>query len=293
MLQKQLRLLQHLHRAEQGELALPHPPLQRRAVLHHQRQQADVLRLHGAEGLRRADGVLPPQRHAAKAGDGRHRQRHTAAAGLLPRRHDGGGAVTLAHPLQHRVAAGFQPHIHHLQAPLPQKPQVVLRLHLQAGGRGVAGHPLTLRKQTVDQAQDLHQIVGFPHQRVAVRQKHTLHPAVQLAGRLEILPDLLHGPQGKMLIVVHIAEGTAVMAAPVGHLHDQAVRLGGRAVHLSLISHTHHSFAAIMPYIPPFEKHIFLRRHIGCGISTNEVDIIWTTTSTACSCAARWTASRS
>ena len=242
MLQEQLRLLQHLHGAEQGELAVAHPLLQRRAPFHHQGQKADILRLHGAEGLRRTDGVLPPQLHAAKAGDGRHRQGHTAAPGLLSRRHDGGGAVALPHPLQHRVAAGFQPHVNHLQAPLTQQPQVVLRLHLQAGGRGVARHPLALREQAVDQAQYLHQIVGFPHQRVAVRQKDTLHVAVQLAGHLEILTDLVHRPHGEMLVVVHIAEGAGVVAAPVGHLHDQAVGLRGRTVNFSFVTHGHHSF---------------------------------------------------
>ena len=237
VLQEQLRLPEHLHRAEQGKLPCPHPLFQRRTVLHHQRQQADILRLHGTEGLRRADSVLPPQFHAAKAGDSRHRQRHAAAAGLLPRRHDGGGVVALVHPLQHRVAAGLQPHVDHLQALLPQKPQVILRFDLQAGGRGVARHPLALRKQAVDQSQDLHQIVGFPHQRVAVRQKDTLHMAVHLPGRFKILPDLLHGPHGEMLVVVHIAERAAVMAAPIGHLHDEAVGLTGRTVDFSLVTH--------------------------------------------------------
>ena len=49
--------------------------------------------------------MLLPQLHTAKAGDGRHGQRQTAAFGLLPRRHDVCGGVALAHPLQYRVAA--------------------------------------------------------------------------------------------------------------------------------------------------------------------------------------------
>ena len=66
--------------------------------------------------------------------------------------------------------------------------------------------------------------------------------AVHLAGHLEVLADLLHGAHGEMLVVIHIAEGAAVMAAPVGHLDDEAVRLGRGTVDFSLITHGHHSF---------------------------------------------------
>ena len=50
MLQKQLRLLQYLQRAKQRKAALPHPLLQRRARLHHQRQKPQIVRLHLADG---------------------------------------------------------------------------------------------------------------------------------------------------------------------------------------------------------------------------------------------------
>ena len=60
---------------------------------------------------------------------------------------------------------------------------------------------------------------------------------VNAAGQLEILPYLLHGTHGKMLVVVHFTEGAAVVAAPVGHLHDKAVRLTGRPVDLAFVAH--------------------------------------------------------
>ena len=53
--------------AQHPEAALPDPLLQRRSRLHHQRQQADIFRLHGAECLRRTDGVLPHQFPAPKS----------------------------------------------------------------------------------------------------------------------------------------------------------------------------------------------------------------------------------
>ena len=67
VLEQQLRLPQDILRAKNGKAALTHPFLQRRTRLHHQRQQADVLRLHGAECLRRTDGVLPHQLPAPKS----------------------------------------------------------------------------------------------------------------------------------------------------------------------------------------------------------------------------------
>ena len=45
-------------------------------------------------------------------------------------------------------------------------------------------------------------------------------------------------PQGETLLLVHAAEGTGIVAASVGHLHDEAVRLGGRTVDHALVSHT-------------------------------------------------------
>ena len=145
--------------------------------------------------------------------------------------------MAFVHPAQHLVAAGLQPHIHHGQALRPQQAQVLLAFDLETGGRGVARHPLALREQTVDQAQNLAQFLRFPHQGVAVRQKDPLHLFIDPAGHLEVLPDLLHGSDGEVLVVVHIAKGAAVVAASVGHLHDEAVSLTGRTVYLSLITH--------------------------------------------------------
>ena len=181
--------------------------------------------------------MLLPQLHTAKAGDGRHGQRQTAAFGLLPRRHDVCGGVALAHPLQYRVAAGLQPHVYHFQSLLPQQAQVVLALHLQAGWGGIARDPLTLGEQAVHQPQYLHQVLRAAHQGVAIGQKDPVHPVVDAAGQLEILPYLLHGTHGKMLVIVHFTEGAAVVAAPVGHLHDEAVRLAGRPVDLAFVAH--------------------------------------------------------
>ena len=261
MVQQQGRLLQNFRRTQHLEAALPDPALQRRSRLHHQRQQADVFRVHGAEGPGGVHGVLPEQLPAAQARNGRHRQGKSRPPGLLPCRHDGRGRVPLLHPLQHRITAGFQAHIHHFQAALPQPPQLLLRLDLKTPGRGVAGDPLTLRKQAVHHGQNFQQLIGFPHQGVAVGQKDPLHPAVYLPGQAEILPDLLHRPQGKPLIVIHIAEGAAVMAAPIGHLDDEAVCLAGGTVDLSLVSHgvflLFLVFWFIIAYFSPFEKGLF------------------------------------
>ena len=118
-----------------------------------------------------------------------------------------------------------------------QQAQLVLALDLQTGGRGIAGDPLTLREQAVHQPQDLHQFLRAAHQCVAVGQKDPLYPAVDPPRQLEVLPDLRHRAHGKMLVVVHVAEGAAVVAAPVGHLHDEAVRLAGRPIDLTFVAH--------------------------------------------------------
>jgi hypothetical protein len=64
-----------------------------------------------------------------------------------------------------------------------------------------------------------------------------------------------------VLVIIHVAEGAAVVAAAIGDLHDEAVGLAGRTVYLSLISHgatlLHNADRPIMPQIPPFEKSIF------------------------------------
>ena len=206
--------------------------------------------------------MVPQQLPAAKPGNGRHRQGQARLPGLLPRRHNGRGGVALAHPLQHRVTARFQAHIHHFQSVFPQLTQLVIGFHLQAPGRGVAGDPLALGKQAVHHGQNFQQLIGFPHQGVAVGQKHPLHPAVYLPGQAEVLPDLLHGPQGKPLVVIHIAEGAAVVAAPVGHLDDEAVGLAGGPIDLSLVSHGQFLlflvYWFIIAYFSRFEKGLFL-----------------------------------
>ena len=58
VLEKQLRLAENIHRVEHLKAALAYPLGKRRTRLDHQRQQADILRVHRAERLRRADGVL-------------------------------------------------------------------------------------------------------------------------------------------------------------------------------------------------------------------------------------------
>ena len=119
------------------------------------------------------------------------------------------------------------------EAEAEKQAQILLALGVETAGGGVAGDPLTLGEQAVDQVEDGHQIGCAAHEGIAVSQKHTLHTAVGLTGHAEILKDLLHGAHGKMLVVVHIAKSAAVVAAAVSDLHDQAVSLTGRTVYLS------------------------------------------------------------
>ena len=146
--------------------------------------------------------------------------------------------MALPHEGEDLVTAGFQPHVDHGQAFSPEGLQLLVRPQADAAGRGVAGDPLALRKQLPDGIQNCVQFTGLSDQCVAVRQKDAADAAVALPGHLEILQNLMQRPQGKALFLVHAAKGTGIVAAPVGHLHDEAVRLGGRTVDHALVSHT-------------------------------------------------------
>ena len=237
VLHQQLRFLQHLMLVQQAEAAVVDPVVQGGALLHHQRQHADVFRVHGVESLGSLDGVLLQQLGAAQAGDGGDGQSHAAAADLLAHSHDLGGGMALAHEGKDPVAAGFQPHVDHGEALCPEGPQFLLRPQADAAGRGVAGDPLALREQFPDGVQNGIQLAGLPDQGIAVRQENAADAAVALAGHLEILQNFVQRPQGEVLLLVHAAEGAGIVAASVGHLDDETVGLGGRPVDHALVSH--------------------------------------------------------
>ena len=238
MLHQQPGLPEHLGLGQQAEFSLPHPVVQGRPGLHHQRQHADILRVHGVEGLRRLDGVALQQLRPAQAGDGGDGEGHAAPADFLAHLYDLRGHVALVHQSQHIVAAGLQPHVDHGEALVPQGPQLLLRPDAD-GGRGcVAGDPLALRKQLPDGVQDGIKFTCFPDQGVPVRQEDPAHPGVGPPGQAEVLQHLLQRPDGEPLLLVHAAEGAGVVAAPVGHLDDEAVCLGGGAVDAAVVSHT-------------------------------------------------------
>ncbi|SCJ51696.1 Uncharacterised protein [uncultured Blautia sp.] len=146
--------------------------------------------------------------------------------------------MALAHPLQNVVAPGLQSHVDHGQALVPQRPQLLLRPDTDGGRGRVAGDPLTLWEQLPNGVQDGVKLIRFPDQCIAICQKHPVHPAVHAPGDAEVLQHLLQGTNGEVLLLIHAAEGAGVVAAPVGHLDDEAVRLRGRTVNASLVSHT-------------------------------------------------------
>ena len=238
MLHQQPGLLEHLGLVEQLELALMEPVIQRRLRLHHQSQHADILRIHGVEGLGRLNGMRLQQLRTAQTGNGRDGKGNSAGTDLLAHLHDMGGSVALVHEGQNLVAAGLQAHIDHGQALGPQGAQLLLRPDLDAGGRGIAGDPLALGKQLPDRIQNHIQLLRLAHQGVAVRQEDFVHMAVHLPGHVEILQDFLQGPQGEALFLVHAAKGAGIVAASVGHLDNETVRLRGRTVNAAVISHT-------------------------------------------------------
>ena len=202
--------------------------------------------------------MLAQQLLTAQTRDSGDGQSEAAAAHLLSRLHDGGHGVTLGHLLQHRVAARLKTHIEHGQALAAQKAQVILALGVDAAGGGVAGDALTLGEEPVDKVEDADQVRCAAHQRIAVGQKHTLHVAVCLPRHTEILVNLVQRTHPEVLVIIHIAKSAAVVAAAVGHLHDEAVGLTGRTVHFSFIAHSvaplH--FFSIIAYLPPLEKSI-------------------------------------
>ncbi len=173
----------------------------------------------------------------AKARNGGDGEGNAAAADLSSHLHDESRVVALSHLLKYRVAPGFKAHVDHGQALGPQCLQFPVRANPDAVRRGVARHPATLREQLPDRIQNDFQLPCFSHQSVPVGQKNLLHPQIELPGLTEIRQDFLQRADGKPLLLVHTAKGAGIMAAPVGHLNDQAPGLGGRAVYAANISH--------------------------------------------------------
>ena len=173
----------------------------------------------------------------AQTGDGGDGQRHTVPPDLLSHFDDLRCGMALTHQGQHLVAAGLQSHVDHGEPFGPEGLQLLVRPQPDAAGGSVAGDPLTFREKLPDGVQNRVEFAGLPDQGVAVRQENAADAAVLPARHLKILQHLVQRPQGKALFLVHTAKGAGIMAAPVSHLNDQTVGLGGRPVNHALISH--------------------------------------------------------
>ena len=174
----------------------------------------------------------------AQAGDGSDGQAHAGLVDLLAHGHDFRTVLTLAHQLQNVITAGLQTHVDQGQALFPERPKLLIGADADAGGRTVSRHTLALGKQLLDIVQDHIQVRSSAHQRIAVCQKHLVDIAVGAACNAEVLQNLLHGAEGKPLLLEHIAERTGVIAAAVSHLHNEAVGLRRGTEYSAVISHT-------------------------------------------------------
>ena len=126
----------------------------------------------------------------------------------------------LAHPLQHRVTAEFQAIYTIFQAAPRSRRSSSSVLTLETPGRGGTSPAGTFRETGCITWPGISSSSSvFPHQRCRRRPETPARGGYQTRRKSFVL----HGPQGKPLIAYIIAEGAAVVAAPVGHLDDEAV----------------------------------------------------------------------
>ena len=130
-----------------------------------------------------------------------------------------------------------QAHVHDAEALGPELGQLGGRFPLDAAGRAVDGHPLALRDVHPDELQNALQVLHGQDEGIAVGEEDPLDEAVVGPGPGQIFKDLLDGPDGEVLGLVHIAKGAPIVGAAVRHLYDEAVGLAGRAVDVAGITH--------------------------------------------------------
>ena len=221
------------------QLAALDPVVQRRAGVDAKRQHGNIVRLDARERLRRLNGVdlaLLLAAHAVDRGDGGDHPGGLGAQRVLDDLLHGHALVIL---FQQRLVAGFQPDVDHGKAALAQCAQLLVRLAHDRLGGGVGAHALALGEVFVDIVQHLQQIVHRQDQRVAVGQEDALDAAVKPTRLGQVREHLLDRVDGKLLVLVHDAEGALVVAAAQRALHDQAVGLAGGTVNASGIMHSH------------------------------------------------------
>ena len=236
--QEQPGLPDQLHGVRQGQAALLHPLVHGGAGINTEGQQSDIVGPHGVEGMGRVHGVVLPAHGAGQAVDGRHGQADSGGLQLLSCLDLLGHGNALVDLLQKGLVAGLQAQIGQVQACRPESFQVLRRLFQDAFRAGINGHPLTLRQILPDIIQDPEQMLRGQDQGVAVRQKHPADDARPgVVGPGQVLHHLLDGHDAEGLVLVHVAEGALVMAAPHGHLDDETVGLAGGTVDRTGIVH--------------------------------------------------------
>ena len=238
MFQEEPRLAHQIGGPHHLKLARLDPIVQGSAGVDAQRQKSDKLRLHGADGLCRVDGVGLPvavePSHAVDGGDGDGDARRLAAQRIFHGLRRGDALVEFQEQF---LIAAFQTDVDERQPVLTQLAQLLVRFALDGLGGSIGGDARTLGEVFADEVQHLQQIVHRQDQRVAVGEKDALDAPLVAARLGEVAQDLLHRTDGKLLILVHIAERTFVVAAAECTLHDQAVRLARRTVDGSVVVH--------------------------------------------------------